>query len=265
MVQQGPPQVSGQEGLCPSCGRDYHFEILEAWSDGTFLFDTCCEGAREDLMIEVAENDPRSRYMRKGWQRVFEAVGLPVRTVGRVGSGLRIDHGLQTVSVSQRVAKDFVRLHHRHNRPPAGDLWRHGVRNGGVLVGVAMVGRPVARLLDPTWQKDHPYRLEHGRGRTVEVVRCCVRSDLEPRELVWNAASQLYGAAIREAKRRGYERAVTYTLADQEAGTTLVAAGWEPVARTDARKKGWDTPSRRRDPSRTPLAAKQRWERALAS
>src|SRR6266511_1529885 len=57
--------------------------------------------------------------------------------------------GLRTVPVSFAQACAFVAAWHRHHRPPTGHKFSIGVAtDDGVLVGVAMVGRPVARLLD---------------------------------------------------------------------------------------------------------------------
>ena len=139
-----------------------------------------------------------------------------------------------------------MRAHHRHApRPPAGWRWGHGLRNGPDLVAVAMVGRPSARAL--------------GDGTVVEVTRLVVDPGLG--RLTWCACSSLYAAAAREARRRGFERVVTYTLQD-ELGTTLRAAGWEPVARVRAARRGWDRPSRPR-PGSSPTPAKVRWEKRL--
>ena len=51
----------------------------------------------------------------------------------------------------------FVEGWHRHHRRPRGHKYSIGVADGDVLVGVAIVGRPVARLLDD--------------GHTLDVVR----------------------------------------------------------------------------------------------
>ena len=104
------------------------------------------------------------------------------------------------------------------------------------LRGVAIVGRPVARHLDD--------------GHTVEVTRLATDGTR-------NACSQLYAACRREARRRGYRRLVTYTLA-AESGASLRAAGWTPVATTKGRQ--WDTPTRRRRQRSTP--DRIRWERS---
>jgi hypothetical protein len=121
-----------------------------------------------------------------------------------------------------KAACRFVRLHHRHNRPPKGGLFAVGCQEGEKLVGVAIVGRPVARLLDD--------------GLTCEVVRLATDGTA-------NACTILYGASRRAAKALGYRRIVTYTLA-REPGTTLKASGWTRAAEVAA--STWDRPNRSR-------------------
>lgn len=117
----------------------------------------------------------------------------------------------------------FIRQHHRHHGVPVGALWRHAVHDDdGVLVGVAVVGRPVARALDD--------------GLTVEVTRLC--SDTHP-----NACSMLYGAARRAAEAKGYRRGLTYILASEDGGSVR-GAGYRELWRVKGRS--WDTPSRPR-------------------
>lgn len=128
---------------------------------------------------------------------------------------------------------------HRHHKKPQGHKWSHGVLDeAGMLRGIAIVGRPVARLLDD--------------GFTVEVTR--VATDGCP-----NACSALYGAAWKKA-RVDHWRAITYTQ-DGESGASLRAAGWRLVAELD-RRRGWDTPSRRRGDRGTDGIARQMWEQA---
>ena len=56
---------------------------------------------------------------------------------------------LHLVPVSYAEARQFVEAWHRHNAPPPGHKFSVGVADsGGVLRGVAMVGRPVARMAD---------------------------------------------------------------------------------------------------------------------
>lgn len=63
---------------------------------------------------------------------------------------------LHAVTFQQACA--FIDAHHRHHKAPARHTFSIGVITGdGNLVGVAIIGRPVARLLDD--------------GLTLEVVR----------------------------------------------------------------------------------------------
>ena len=124
---------------------------------------------------------------------------------------------LTIIPLSFRAAAEFVSAHHRHHGAPVGHKFSLGVvDSAGVLRGVAMVGRPVARALDD--------------GLTVEVNRTC--TDGYP-----NANSALYGASWRSARAMGYRRLVTYTQAD-ETGVSLRAAGAAHVADLPPRK-GW--------------------------
>ncbi|GAA1748523.1 XF1762 family protein [Streptomonospora arabica] len=136
--------------------------------------------------------------------------------------------------VSLAEAKAFIEVFHRHLGPPRGHKFSLGAADqAGVLVAVAVVGRPVARGLDD--------------GRSLEVTR--LASDGTP-----NACSLLYAACRRAARALAYERLVTYTRAD-EPGTSLRAAGWRPVAGLPPRGD-WHPP--RRDGARGP--ARTRWE-----
>ena len=120
---------------------------------------------------------------------------------------------LEIIPVTFRQACAFVTSLHRHNKAPRGHKFSIGLERDGVLAGVVMVGRPVARALDD--------------GRSAEVNRTC--TDGTP-----NANSMLYGAAWRAAKAMGYLRAYTYTQAD-ESGASLRAAGWRVEAILDPR------------------------------
>ena len=130
---------------------------------------------------------------------------------------------LDVVPISFKEAVEFVRQHHRHHSPPIGHKFSIGVTDGTNIVGVAMIGRPVARYFDD--------------GLTLEVNRTCTDGSR-------NVNSMLYGAAWRAAKALGYRRLITYTRAD-ETGSSLKGAGWRIVAQRTARK-GWSTPSRPR-------------------
>jgi hypothetical protein len=132
-------------------------------------------------------------------------------------------------------ARAFVDQVHRHHRAPLSGLFALAVASGGGIVGVAIVGRPVARGLQD--------------GFTAEVTRLATDGTK-------NACSALYAAAWRAARALGYRKLVTYTLAS-ESGTSVRAAGWALVG--SVRGRSWDTPSRPRV-DRAPTQDKLRWE-----
>ncbi|MFL4491802.1 XF1762 family protein [Streptomyces sp. VTCC 41912] len=147
---------------------------------------------------------------------------------------------LEICPVTLQQAKDFVREHHRHHRPPVGHKVSLGVRTSdGTLRGVAILSRPVARAWD--------------NGRTLEVTRIATDGTK-------NACSALYGASWRAAKALGYQRLVTYTQ-DGESGASLRGAGWKILGQRKARR-GWDTPSRQRDGHGNDLVERTVWEAA---
>jgi hypothetical protein len=144
------------------------------------------------------------------------------------------------VPVTLRTARAFVTAHHRHNVAPQGHKFSVGIERDGTLVGVAIVGRPIARRQDD--------------GRTVEVTRVCVLDDNR------NANSALYSAAWRAARAMGYSRIITYTL-PEESGASLRAAGFRKVGMTEAKAAGWSVPSRPRErPEKYPDGQKVIWE-----
>ena len=127
---------------------------------------------------------------------------------------------LTAIPMTLTEAKEFVDNFHRHNEAPQGGVFAVGVSDGLALVGVAIVGRPVARMLDD--------------GQTLEVTRCCVLDDA-PR----NACSFLYGRCWQAARALGWRKMVTYTL-QSESGASLRGAGWKVVAQTkESDGTGW--------------------------
>lgn len=119
-------------------------------------------------------------------------------------------------------ANEFVRQHHRHHRPVVGHLFSLGAALDGKIVGVAIVGRPVARGRDD--------------GVTAEVTRLCTDGTR-------NACSFLYGASARAAFALGFKRIGTYILA-REPGKSLAAAGWRQIG--EVRGRSWSCASRPR-------------------
>ena len=145
---------------------------------------------------------------------------------------------LHLAPVNFPTACAFCSEWHRHHRPPTGHKFSLGVADdNGILRGVAMVGRPVARHYDD--------------GLTLEVNRTVTDGTK-------NANSMLYGAAWRAAKALGYSRLITYTQAG-ESGSSLRGAGWRIVGELRARK-GWDSPSRRRDGCGLDAIPRTLWE-----
>lgn len=137
--------------------------------------------------------------------------------------------------MSLAEANAFVLKHHRHHRPVPGAKFCIGVEVAGAVVGVAIVGRPVARMLDDGW--------------TLEVNRTCTDGTK-------NANSMLYGACRRATFALGYRKLITYTL-PTESGSSLRAAGWICIG-----KAGGGTWNRKYRPrvDTHPLQEKLRWE-----
>lgn len=145
--------------------------------------------------------------------------------------------GLTVIPMELREANKFVESLHRHHKPVVGHRFSIGCIDAEqVLRGVAIVGRPVARLA--------------GLPRDVlEVTRLCTDG-------TYNACSILYAAAARAGKALGYKRIQTYTL-PIEGGASLRAAGWTNEG--DAGGGQWkhtDGKPRRTD---QPTEVKTRW------
>lgn len=102
---------------------------------------------------------------------------------------------LAIIPVTLKEANDFVRLHHRHNRPVVGAKFAVGVQDEtGTLVGVAIVGRPTSPKID--------------QRVPVEITRLCTDGTR-------NACSILYAAARRAARAMGHCPVYTYTLPEE--------------------------------------------------
>lgn len=153
---------------------------------------------------------------------------------------------LRLIPVTLAEAKAFVGAEHRHHAPPVGHRFSIGARDGDKLVGVVVVGRPVARMT----ARD---------GTTAEVTRLATDGTK-------NACSFLYSAAARAAQAMGYTRIQTFIL-ESEPGTSLKASGWnnEGLAGGGEWKRN-DAPvdlfghTRRTD---QPMERKTRWAKAL--
>lgn len=137
--------------------------------------------------------------------------------------------------ITLRAANAYVELHHRHHRPARGCVFCVSAWDNHTLVGVAIVGRPKARMLQD--------------GVTCEVTRCCTDGTK-------NACSKLYATVVKAARAMGYERIITYTL-PEEGGASLRAAGWKLEADM-AGGGSWSRVGRERV-DRHPTQIKLRW------
>ena len=148
--------------------------------------------------------------------------------------------------ITLREANDFVEAFHRHSKRTArnGGKFAIGLLHCGEIVGVAIVGRPLSRILDD--------------GLTAEVTRTCTNENAPK-----GSVSKLYSHCWRAWRAMGGVRMITYTL-QSESGSSLRGAGWKLVAEIPKRKTSWE--SRKDSPHITrewqPIygQAKFRWE-----
>jgi hypothetical protein len=149
------------------------------------------------------------------------------------------DVTLRTVHVELDEANEYVGRLHRHHKPVTGHRFSIGAARGFDLVGVVIVGRPVARQID--------------QKHVVEALRLCTDGSKQ-------VCSFLYGAAARAARELGYWRIGTYILAS-EPGTSLKAAGWTEAHRT--RGRDWNCKSRDGRRTDQPMEDKMYWFKDL--
>ncbi|MCK9549167.1 XF1762 family protein [Aquamicrobium sp.] len=148
------------------------------------------------------------------------------------------------VPLTLREANDFVEQWHRHSSRTSNDGGKFaiGMEHNGQLVGVAIVGRPVARLLQVPG--------------AAEVLRLCT-SPAAPK----GAASKLYARCRRIWQQMGGTTLHTYTL-KRESGASLRGAGiHEPSAEVEPQQ--WDRPSREREERDIYEQPKWRWTEHL--
>ena len=143
---------------------------------------------------------------------------------------------MELVPITLKQANDFVAAHHRHHGPVTGWKFGVGLELEGNLIGVAIAGRPVARMT----QKNEP--------RTLEVTRVCTLGHK-------NAPSMLYGAISRAAFALGYTKVISFILCS-ETGHSLKCAGWKCVGKSAG--GSWSRPSRKRTDDH-PMQAKMKF------
>lgn len=144
-----------------------------------------------------------------------------------------------TVPLTLVQANELVSTLHRHHKPVTGHRFSIGAVYSGELVGCCIVGRLVARAVDPFV--------------IAEVNRLATNG--QP-----NACSFLYAAATKICREMGFSELWTYIL-ESEPGSSLSALkqlGWinDGVVRSDG--KGWTSRDNRFENEIT-REAKQRW------
>lgn len=146
---------------------------------------------------------------------------------------------MKIIPVTLKDANRFVANFHRHNGKVRGAKFAIGLEEEGELIGVAIAGRPVARLLD------------NRKTRAIEITRVCVKDGHK------NANSKLYGQIKRICQLMGYEKILTCTL-ESESGSSLKALRAKPVS--EVKPGEWSRTDRRRRSQKIYSETKIRWE-----
>ena len=149
---------------------------------------------------------------------------------------------LKVKPITLRFANEYVKQHHRHSKTAQGcKFCIAAIDDVQTIVGVAIVGRPVARRLDD--------------GYTAEIVRTCTTGTK-------NVNSLLYGACARIWKEMGGTKIITYTL-ETESGISLKAAGYthDNTTKSFPKGTGWPTRKNREWQPNVHSLQKYRWVR----
>lgn len=146
---------------------------------------------------------------------------------------------LNAVPITLKEANAFVSKFHRHHAPTVGHRWSVAIANDGVICGVAICGRPVARAL--------PHKT------LIEINRLATNGTR-------NACSKLYGMCAAIATIMGFDDIETSILIS-EPGTSLEAAGFK--FRRVIKGRDWNCPSRGGRRTDQPMCDKQVWGRRL--
>jgi hypothetical protein len=155
-------------------------------------------------------------------------------------------------SYDEEAKRYLRRSDHYLGNPPPGALFAIGVRaevpglfgpvGGGQLMGLCLVGRPVARALPQD-------------GSMGEVTRL----HLQP-GLPYGTASRVLRYAADIARARGMDALISYHERGRHTGCVYRKAGfrhWGPHPRV--RKSGWKSRARSDSAGRAGLTAKRRW------
>jgi len=143
---------------------------------------------------------------------------------------------VKVVPIHIKQANEYVKEHHRHNKPVLSAKISIGAEKDGQLVGVALAGRPISRHLD--------------NGKTLEVYRVCTDG-------TFNATSFLYSRVKKIAQLMGYEKIITYTL-QSESGSSLKAIG-ATIDKNVEHTNQWGNNTRKREYQAVCEQLKFRW------
>lgn len=263
---------------CPYCQSEEPVIILDFISHRQFTAMFCCEQLQGDW-DEVSTNQDELKAFAEhyGLDEIYGSSVDKIITDGTESSGHKNTHthGLEGVllstkltvgEITQKEMKEFVNTHHRHTKAPTGWKFGVGLYNGGELIGVASVGRPVSRMI----QQSQP--------QTIEVNRLCVNPNLD-HNLIMNACSKLYAECAKRAAKRNianlkdpkaydengkeitYNKIITYIL-ETEPGTSLKAVGWE-IEYIQESSGSWDSETRSRESLPTDDITKVRWSKSI--
>ncbi len=144
-------------------------------------------------------------------------------------------HHLHVVPLTLKEANALVASLHRHHKPVVGHRFSLGAKLGDVLVGAAIIGRPVARMTD--W---------HSVAEVTRLVTDGTR----------NACSILYAAAARACAAMGFSMIQTFIL-ESEPAISVRAAGWVLDGVTTG--GDWNCIARGGRRIDQPMVPKQRW------
>ncbi len=125
-----------------------------------------------------------------------------------------------------KQANDLVDKLHRHHKSVAGHRFSIAAYQKDKLVGVAIVGRPVGRVVP--------------QYTACEVTRLCTDGTT-------NTCSFLYSRCARAAQAMGFDFIQTYILTT-EPGTSLRASGWVNEGQNRKTGTGWNSRPGRRQP-----------------
>lgn len=146
---------------------------------------------------------------------------------------------MQVVPLTLKQVNTYIEQNHRHHKRVQGHRFSFGAIVNNGIVGVIVVGRPVARGCDAYL--------------TAEITRLCTDGTK-------NLCSFLYAKAARICKELGFKKIQTYIL-ETEPGTSLLAAGWKEETITNGGQ--WqhsDGKPRRTD---QPICKKKRYAKYL--